>query len=166
MLRVYRQTLQQQLSCVTSGILTTWQPGRNTLNPLFGLYLNNNYPVTLRASVPITLSVGQKFRIVRINGETQPGLQIVVAAYFYTLETPDGEEIVAYQYDPDGASRVKHPHLHVGRGATGNVTTYGPRGLHRIHFPTKHIELEDVLKLAITEFGVEARRDNWEQILS
>lgn len=61
---------------------------------------------------------------------------------------------------------MTYPHLHIGRGATGNVTTFGPRGLHRIHFPTRHITIEDVLRLAIAEFGVEPRRPDWERILS
>lgn len=77
----------------------------------------------------------------------------------------DGPEVCSYQWHPVGQSPVTIPHLHIGRGATGNVTTFGPRGLHRIHFPTKHIAVEDVLRLAITELGVEPRRPDWDAIL-
>ena len=109
--------------------------------------------------------MGQNVRVTRSNTSKNDPWYVDVVGYFYALELPDGPEIVAYQWDPDGSSNIKFPHLHIGRGATGNVTTFGPRGLHPIYFPTKHIALEDVLRLAIAEFGVEPRRTDWERIL-
>lgn len=86
-------------------------------------------------------------------------------AYSYMFRIPERPEICSYHWQPEGLSPINYPHLHINRGATGNVTTFGPRGLHRIHFPTRHITIEDVLRLAITEFGVEPRRQDWDTIL-
>lgn len=130
-----------------------------------GLYLNNNDPVSLAAPDPIALRVSQKLRVVRDGESNRRTWGIALLAYNYVLLAPNGAEICSYQWDTEGVSPITYPHLHIGRGATGNVTTFGPRGLHRIHFPTKHISIDDVLRLAITEFGVEPQRPDWENIL-
>jgi hypothetical protein len=139
--------------------------GEISLGELRSLYLNNNQPVTLSARAPIALIVAQKLQVVRESGSNRRMWTVVTTAYNYALRLPDGPEIVAYQWEQDAPGWVTFPHLHIGRGATGNVTTFGPRGLHRIHFPTRHVTIEDVLRLAITEFGVEPRRQDWEHIL-
>jgi hypothetical protein len=41
----------------------------------------------------------------------------------------------------------------------------GREELQKAHIPTGRVELEDVLLLAIREFGVRPRRDDWEEIL-
>lgn len=114
----------------------------------------------------MSIEISQRLLIEQGLGVDRRLWSTAVVAYSYVLLGEQGLEICAYQWHPAGRSHVKHPHLHVGRGAMGNVTTFGPRGLHRIHFPTKHVELEDVLRLAITEFGVEPRRDDWEHVLA
>lgn len=108
----------------------------------------------------------QKVRIELDNESSRRSWRVTVTGYSYTIRATDGAEIVSYQWAPTGRSPITYPHLHIGRGATGNVTTFGPKGLHRIHFPTRHITIEDILRLAITEFGVEPRRPDWENILS
>lgn len=139
---------------------------RTEFGQIRGLYLNNNDPVNLSASSSIALRVSQKLRVVRDGESDRRSWRIALLAYNYMLLTPNGPEICSYQWDTEGLSSVTYPHLHIGRGATGNVTTFGPSGLHRIHFPTRHITIEDVLRLAIAEFGVEPRRPDWESILN
>jgi hypothetical protein len=41
-----------------------------------------------------------------------------------------------------------------------------PGEAHKIHVPTGEVSLVDVVRLAITELGVEPRREDWESILS
>ena len=140
--------------------------GLTEFGQIRGLYLNNNDPVSLTAPAPLALRISQKLRVVRDGESDRRSWTIALLAYNYVLLIPNGPEICSYQWDPEGISPVTYPHLHIGRGATGKVTTFGPRGLHRIHFPTRHITIEDVLRLAIIEFGVEPRRPDWEHILS
>jgi hypothetical protein len=128
--------------------------------------LNRGNPSRLYGSTALTIEVSQRLRILQDSELNRRLWTTTIVAYSYVLRDDNGVEVCAYQWHPAGLSHVLHPHLHIGRAATGNVTTFGPRGLHRIHFPTKQIELEDVLRLAIVEFGVEPRRENWEHILA
>lgn len=167
-IRAYVRVTQQALDCITPAVLSMRSPsqgGTLRLGEYQSLYLNNNHPVLLSANVPVALVVAQRIQVLRSGGPERRQWTVIIQGYNYVLRLPDNSEIVAYQWDPEGPGRVNFPHLHIGRGATGSVTTFGPRGLHRIHFPTKHIELEDVLRLAISEFGVEPRRDDWERVL-
>ena len=38
-------------------------------------------------------------------------------------------------------------------------------GIHKHHFPTGRVSLEDVLHLAIKEFGAKPARADWEEVL-
>lgn len=166
--RSYQHRLQQVLSCVTAAVPITvdMSRNRNTLpQSAFGIALPEGRPVPLQAETGVLFWMSQGLRVDIGSESGRNSWQITQTAYSYMFRTFDDTEICSYQWHPGGRSPVVYPHLHIGRGATGNVTTFGPRGLHRIHFPTKHIELEDVLRLAITEFGVEPRRTDWEQIL-
>ena len=165
---MHQNNLQRAISCVTDAVLTINDMAAvNTPQPTRALTISfkNDDPVRLRSRQPLAITIFQRLRVELDNGFSRRSWQVAVTDYDYILRVPDGQEIVAYQWVSTGFSRITHPHLHIGRGATGNVTTFGPRGLHRIHFPTRHITLEDVLRLAITEFEVEPRRPDWEHIL-
>jgi len=80
--------------------------------------------------------------------------------YSYALREPEGPEIVAYHWHPGRRSPIDFPHLHLGAGSG-----VGREELQKAHIPTGRVELEDVLMMAIREFGVRPRREDWARIL-
>ncbi|MGF1471184.1 MAG: hypothetical protein ACFB50_05485 [Rubrobacteraceae bacterium] len=83
-----------------------------------------------------------------------------LTSYFYTLKDLEGREIVAYHWHPESRSPITFPHLHLGAGAQ-----IGREEIQKSHLPTGHVEIEDVLLMAIRELGVRPQRDDWEEIL-
>lgn len=158
--------MQRLVSCVTTSVFMRSETpvnqfARNAVQIVIAL--NRGLPSPLDAPGPMALKVTQSLIAVNINRRIW---DITTTGYAFTLLDRSEHEICVYHWHPEGNSHIKTPHLHIGRGATGNVTTFGPRGLNRVHFPTGKIDLADVLRLAITEFGVEPRRQDWEQVLT
>ncbi|MGH2852888.1 MAG: hypothetical protein ACRDLF_01685 [Solirubrobacteraceae bacterium] len=60
---------------------------------------------------------------------------------------------------PHGKSPITRPRMHVA----ANVEV-GDRWLGKVHLPTGMVGLEQVVALAIVEFGVEPLRDDWERL--
>lgn len=101
-------------------------------------------------------------------GDGGQDFQVHTTNYRYHILDRDGREILAYHWHPDGVSSVTEPHLHLsgqlrpldaGRRAV-------PIPLGEMHLPTGIVSLAQVVRLLITEFGVEPRRDDWETVLS
>ena len=109
------------------------------------------------AGVELTLIVAMRYRIVE-EGVTR--WTVHVAGYHYELQHRDGRELVAYHWHPQGAGPVTWPHVHLGP-AIGDLW----RPATRAHFPTGQVTIEDIVRLAIREFGVTPRRDDWEAVL-
>lgn len=158
----FLQPLSLALSCVTRDVLNN-SPGRGRRwDPNGGPYkavLADGGPVKLAGGSGLTLSVIHHFRIVESEGDRGPW-KVSSAAYFYTLEDEAGREVVAYHWHPAQRSRVTAPHMHLGAGAGALRDEF-----HRAHLPTGRVSLEDVLRLAISEFAVKPLRPDWETIL-
>ncbi|HUG14572.1 MAG TPA: hypothetical protein VMM78_06090 [Thermomicrobiales bacterium] len=88
-----------------------------------------------------------------------------VTSYLYVLEFRNGTEIVAYHWHPESPSEAAEPHLHIGSAAARADSAVRPRELHKVHFPTGPVALEQVLRLAISEFGVAPRGADWDAVL-
>ena len=85
---------------------------------------------------------------------------MAVVSYLYAVRVPDGIEILAYQWHPEGVSSVITPHLHLASGS--GVTR--PR-LLGAHLPTGHVTLAQFVRCLIEELGVEPRRPDWRAVL-
>lgn len=59
-----------------------------------------------------------------------------------------------------GGDVFTFPHLHI------SSSVLSERALATMHLPTKHLAAEDVLRLLIEEFGVRARRGDWQSVLA
>lgn len=103
-----------------------------------------------------------------IGGGRSEGYQVRPTRYRFVVLDGQEREIVAYHWHPSGVSTVAYPHLHLsgrlspldaGRGAE-------PVALGQMHLPTGPVTLADVVRLLITEFGVEPRRDDWDAVLA
>ncbi len=61
---------------------------------------------------------------------------------------------------------VQFPHVRIGPAMSRHDSVVRTGEAHKIHLPTGEVSLADVLRLAITELGVEPRREDWDAILS
>lgn len=154
----FLKPLQLALSCVTDaqiamfgGYVTTAEIG----------WLIANEPVLLPRArgAALRARLNQNFRIVRAEGQHGPW-KVTITAYHYTLEEPDGREIVSFQWHPTGPGAFPYPHLHLGDAAD-----VGLDELMGAHIPTGRVALEQVLRFAIETFKVRPRRADWRDVL-
>lgn len=99
------------------------------------------------------------YRVEKAEGESGPW-KVTTEAYQHALEDEDGREIIAYHWHPERGSAYNYPHLHIGTGIGASLGE-----IHKRHFPTGRVSLEDVLRLVIKEFGAEPARADWEEVL-
>ena len=156
--------LQQALSCVTREVLSV--RGGYYASPVDDpqhrhVLTINNSPAVLGRDRRFAFRLIQHYRVVEYEGAHGPwGVSIV--AYYYTLEipVPTRQEILGYHWHPQSRSDVTYPHLHLYEG-----TGVAQHNLSKAHLPTGRIVREDVLRLAITHFGIVPLRQDWETIL-
>lgn len=82
--------------------------------------------------------------------------------YRYQVYDLEGRELLLYHWHPDGLSGVRAPHLHVACAphiSLPRPRTTEPRQIDtgKLHLPTNHVTLEDVIELLIRDLGVEPR---------
>lgn len=80
-----------------------------------------------------------------------------ITGYEYGLHEAE-RDVVTYHWHPVGLSPVRYPHLHIG-GRTS------PTDLSKVHLVTGRVGLVEVVRMAITELGVEPLRRDWEDVL-
>lgn len=156
----FRAPLQRALSCVNEEA-HLWALGTNGYAPGqdHALVPDRGDPVRLAGRRQLRLVSLFAYRVEKAEGERGPW-KVVTVAYSHALETRTGQEIIAYHWHPEQGSAYNFPHLHIGTGVGASLGE-----VHKYHFPTGRIALEDVLRLAVKEFGVEPQRADWEEIL-
>lgn len=152
--------LQRAISCVCDAVpLSTGY--RQRAQP-HAITLSGN-PVPLRGQYLFALSLFHYYRLVddRDAGDPRRPWNVLTTGYAYAFKDTAGQELLAYHWHPEGASLVTFPHLHLGP-----VARVGSPPLSRAHLPTRHVAIEDVLRLGIVDLGVEPRRADWETVLA
>jgi hypothetical protein len=142
--RNFVHPLQRTISCISKAVLL---PKGHDPNKIHALTLGE--PVALRGGEGLTLSVSQRYRVVRASGKRGPWKASTVA-YIYALGNSKGE-IIAYHWQPD---TQPEPHLHARQLGK------------RRHIPSGRVSLEQVIRLGIEEYGVKPIRDDWDAVLS
>jgi hypothetical protein len=150
--------LQLALPCVTPSVLVVSGGYYPRAEP-HAATIGEGNPVRLTGSARISLVVKHDYRVVEDSGSHGPW-KVSTSGYLYSLKDHDSHDILSYHWHPTERSIVTYPHLHLGAGA--NV---GRPELAIAHLPTRRIALEDVLRLAIREFGVRPRRSDWAEVL-
>ena len=89
-----------------------------------------------------------RYRATR-DGRSDGAWEMEITEYYYALTGESGSELLAYHWHPRRRSPIVRPHLHLGPALV----------------PTGPIALHDVLRLAITDFGVLPRRPDWDTLL-
>jgi hypothetical protein len=146
----FAREVQQSLSCVTLARFNA--EGYRPIDVPYGADVNDGEAVPLRGDVSIGLVVALRYRVAQDDG-LYGGWGIRVTEYYYALTGEADAEIIAYHWHPTSRSPVTWPHLHLGP-ALGQLSGQAARA----HVPTGPIALQDVIRLAITDFGAVPRR--------
>lgn len=156
----FRHPLQRALSCVNKEA-HLWALSSNGYSPgqVHALAPDRGDPVKLLGERDISLTALFTYRVESVDGEHGPW-RVTTTAYVHVLEDSSRQEIIAYHWHPKQGSAFNFPHLHIGRGIGVNLGE-----IHKYHIPTSRVALEEVLRLAIGEFGVEARRADWREVI-
>ncbi len=155
----FRSSLQRAISCVSPSVIVVRSASAYGVGSEHALTLGVPEAVKLPGA-DIALSIRAYARVVERDDGVAPWSADLVS-YFYTLRDAQAGEIVAYHWHTERRSPVDFPHLHLGAGSGVSRDE-----LQKAHIPTGRVELEDVLAMAIREFGVRPRRDDWAEILA
>ena len=151
---VFFDTYQRVVSCVTPAVLlgrayhVTQQPHLLTFGVDDGVRLGRRGAIFLVVELRYHLTPSRRSR----------SWAVEIVGYEYRLRDRAGQDIIAYHWHPIGRSPITYPHLHVG-GRTPSV------GLSKAHLPTGQVSLAAVVRMAITELGVEPLRPDWREVL-
>src|SRR5262249_32309631 len=118
----------------------------------------NSFPLPRTRGAALGARLSQNYRIVRAEGQFGPW-KVKTTAYHYTLEEPEGREIISYQWHPTGRGALPYPHLHLGTASEVGCVEL------REHIPTGRVSLEQFLRFAIEAFHVRIRRQDWRDVL-
>lgn len=154
--RTFVGDFQQALSCLTVARFSA--EGYRPIDLSYSAELQAGEPVVIAGS-SLRLLIVLRYRIIQM-ADRPSAWTIRLTAYDYELLDEQDREILAYQWHPQARSPVTWPHVHLGPAA-GELW----RPLSRAHLPTRQIAVQDVLRLAIRDFGVPPRRANWEAVL-
>jgi hypothetical protein len=149
--------LQQAIDCLTPTVLNV-SGGYYVADRPHALTLGDGDPIPLAGEHHLSLSVAQNDVLVESKGARGPW-KVHITAYLYELRRGDAELLV-YHWHPSGVSPHTRPHLHIGPAAEPG---FAP--LQGAHLPTGRIALEEMLRMAIVEFGARPRRTDWERVL-
>lgn len=156
----FRHPLQRALSCVNEEA-HLWALSSNGYSPGqdHALVPNRGELVDLLSEQEIKLTSLFTYRVEKAEGERGPW-KVKTTAYLHALEDGQGREIIAYHWHPAQGSAHSFPHLHIETGIGANLGR-----VHKYHIPTGRVAFEDVLRLAMNEFGVEAQRPDWDNVI-
>jgi hypothetical protein len=135
--------LRRSLSCITNAQIIV-SPLRDP-DESQALTLSQD-PLRLRAGngAYYQLQLRQQFHIVSEGRDWR----VTTDAYQYRLDDGTGLELASWHWHPGTGN--PHPHLHVPGGPAGK----------RVHLPTGRVSIESVLRLLLTDLGIQPTRDH------
>ena len=104
-----------------------------------------------------SLGVRLWYRIFEDRTRHEPW-SVITEGYDYKVQERSGQTILTFYLHAARGYLVTYPLLHVG-GRTSPVE------LSKVHVPTGRITLPAVVRMAITELGVEPLRGDWGEVL-
>jgi len=114
-----------------------------------------------------------RYRVDHVPDDPQRGpFNVRTSFYQYMILDYEGDEIVVYDWAPEGVSPVRTPHLHLPMAGSirlkqrpGASVESQKTFLGKLHFPTGQIVLEAIVELLIREFDVVPLRGDWAEVL-
>lgn len=94
------------------------------------------------------------FHVRPIPMEKEPGRwRVTTLQYIHEIIDQHGKRLAAWHWHPENKrSHATFAHLHVAAGAP----------FSSLHYPTGRVTIEEVVRFAITELGIEPAHGNWE----
>ena len=166
--------MQHAVSCVTTAVLggRIYQSGGKPGAMAFARRENGRLieaPVPIGRRPHLLLSLRHLYAFLQPPQDADRG-SWTIASVAYSDELLDLAErrVIAYHWHPD--TPPIFPHLHVGRqfahtGLPEDASVHAAV-LVRAHLSTDRVSLASVLRLAITELGVDPIRPDWDRILN
>ncbi len=96
----YVAPFRDAIRCIAHGTLITSQEHVYRVNGVYSLILNNSDPVQLRSSPAISLSAGQRFRIVRDDDLERGPYRVHTVEYWYLFAADDDREMLTFHWTP------------------------------------------------------------------
>lgn len=158
----YRSAAQRAVSCVSAGTISVQQL-RSSNPDQFIFVLNNREPAAITRDLSL-----QVFFVADVGiggGQGERDINSSIVGYSYIVWYQRSIEIVAYHWHPESTEGSVNPHVHFGPASARPDSAIRPGELHKVHFPTGFVSLEEVIWLVINEFKVEPRRSDWQMIL-
>jgi hypothetical protein len=159
--------MQNVAGCITPARFVATADARREPGKVFDFLLARGEDVPLRGlGGALRLSAGQRFRVAQ-HPESGAFTTIVVA-YWYTLKTAAGAEILAWHWTPDvlDPAQRRWPHVHVGHAVLGGGGSYLPGSFGRFHVPTAQVPFSAIIRFAIEELGVAPIQHDWQGVLA
>jgi hypothetical protein len=152
--------LRQCLARVTAAHLTLTPRSHEATDEVQAATLGKGAVVELPGEARIGLVIAFQFRVVETDDEDRGPWKVKTEAYEHYLRTAEGKDIIAFHWQP-GGNGPDWPHLHVGTIALAKDGLLD----RKAHVPTGRVAVEQVLRFAIAELGVESD-DDWEQVFA
>ncbi len=147
----FRDPLQQALHCLTPAKFDF--PREYPTGTALKLAIGAVEPVRLSGDYPLLLSATIRFHII---ADAPTAHRVSMRGYEYALLHGNGRELLVYHWHPESRSAVTSPHLHVKAGADLRREEFA-----RAHIPTGWVTFQDVIWLAITQFGAKPTKKDW-----
>jgi hypothetical protein len=151
----FRDPLQQAIHCVTPAKFDF--PREYPIDTPLKLMLGDIEPVRRSGDYPLLFSITIRFRVV---AESPLAHRAAMTDYAYVIRHGNGRELLVYHWHPESRSDITFPHLHMKAG-----TDLRREQFAKAHIPTGWIALQDVVWLAITQFGARPAKKGWPTIL-
>jgi hypothetical protein len=157
----FAQPLADALSCIAACKLTPSAGGMNNPKQEHQLLANSGQAIELGGPKKLSLRVLMRYRFVEKDDLEDGPWKVQTLSYSYTVLSHDAE-MVNYHWHPGGKSHEAAPHLHLGSTQlhAGSILS------HKHHLPTSRVSLEQVIRLLISEQGVEPRHSDWDARLT
>ena len=149
---------EETLSVISADHLTVFQTSANVYSLITQPYAN----VRTRQGTDLRISVVQSVGTKRLNPKE---FKATTRKYSYRLNLGEEHEVLAYHWHPDG-SAVRFPHLHLRISQELGYPEI-ERRIHRAHYPTSRVCIEDFVLLLIDYYDVVPRmpKSQWSRIL-
>lgn len=164
----YVAPFRDAIRCIAHGTLITSQEWAYQVNEVYSLILNDSDPVQLRPSPAISLSAGQRFRIVEENAVEDGPYRVHTVEYWYLFSLDDGREMLTYHWTPEvqpDSGQKTYPHIHIGPALLAPDVPIFPETFHKKHVPSGRVSIESVVRFAIEDLGVSPLKSDWSDIL-
>jgi hypothetical protein len=83
----------------------------------------------------------------------------------YAILDQHHNELISYHWHPDGVSDRKAPHFHAGSAILDTTGHEMGKTFSRLHLPSGHVTVADVVRALIEEFNVRPIHDRWDETL-